>query len=141
MTHWLIVSSPSSLEVTQAYGYKIAGMKRRWRKAANSVRPGDTVFFYITGLMAIAVELRVVGTYFEDLSPMVVDRQPQEYFDLRFPTEPVKIRQMGDYLPVKSFIDDYEYARKWSPPRWTLAFQGNVHRLNEHDYDLIHNLL
>lgn len=141
MTHWLIISSPNSLKVTRAFDYKIAGMKQRWRKAAASVRPGDTLFFYVTGLKAIAAELRVVGTFFEDNEPIWLEDQPHDYFALRFPTEPVKVREAGDYLSVKDFLADYQYARKWSPQHWTLAFQGNVHRLNEQDYQLIHNLL
>jgi hypothetical protein len=85
--------------------------------------------------------LKVVGTAFEDTEPLWVGGEPREYFDFRFPTEPVKIRQEGDCLPVKSFLADYQYARKWPPTHWTLAFQGNVHRLGDADYELIHNLL
>ena len=67
--------------------------------------------------------------------------QPGETYPHRFPIELVKARDKDDYLPVESFLDDYEKAKKWPAKNWTLAFQGNVHRLNDHDYQLIHDLL
>ncbi len=30
-----------------------------------------------------------------------------------------------------------EYARRWPPEHWTLAFQGNVHELGDADADLL----
>jgi hypothetical protein len=45
--HWLIINSLSSIGVAHNHDYQISGMKRRWRKAANEVAPGDTVFLYI----------------------------------------------------------------------------------------------
>lgn len=141
MTHWLLVSSPENFETSRARGFDVAGMKSRWRKAAAEVEVGDTIFFYTTGLKAIAGEAKVVGPAFFDETKIWDSTKPNEAYPHRFPVEIVTARDSGKYLPVTDFLDDYENARKWPAKNWTLAFQGNVHRLNDHDYKLIHNLL
>lgn len=141
MTHWLLVSAPENFEISRHRGFDLAGMKSRWRKAAGEVMPGDTVFFYATGLKAIAGEAKVTGPSFEDHEPIWKSKKEGEVYPFRFPIELVQARDDGDYLPVANFIDQYDYARRWPTANWTLAFQGNVHRLSEQDYELIHALL
>jgi len=141
MIHWLLVSSPANFETSRVRGFDIAGMKSRWRKAASEARPGDTIFFYLTGFKSIAGEALVTGEAFEDHTKIWESTKPNEYYPHRFPITIKKARDAGDYLAVESFLQDYEYARRWPAKNWTLAFQGNVHRLNEKDYKLIHGLL
>ena len=141
MTHWLLVSSPENFETSRARGFDIAGMKSRWRKAASEVQPGDTVFFYLTVVKAIGGEAKVTGEYYEDQEKIWESTKPGEVYPYRFPIEMLTARDEGKYLAVADFIDGYEYARRWPVKNWTLAFQGNVHRLGEADYTLIHELL
>jgi hypothetical protein len=141
MTHWLLVSSPDNFEVSRARGFDVAGMKTRWRKAAAEVQVGDTVFFYLTGLKAIGGEAVVTGLAYEDYEKIWESTKPDEVYPHRFPIELVKARDAGNYLEVISFLDHYEYAKRWPVKNWTLAFQGNVHRLGEADYRLIHELI
>lgn len=141
MTHWLLVSSPDNFETSRARGFDIAGMKTRWCKAAGEVQVGDTVFFYLTGLKSIGGEAVVTGPAYEDFEKIWESTKPDEVYSHRFPIKISKARPKGDYLKVEDFLDQYEYARRWPVKNWTLAFQGNVHRLNEADYQLIHDLI
>ncbi|MBC7581649.1 EVE domain-containing protein [Aeromicrobium sp.] len=141
MTHWLLVSSPANFETSRGRGFDVAGMKKRWAKAASEVRPGDTVFFYATGLKAIAGEAVATGEAYFDETVIWESTKLGEYYPHRFPVDLVKAREADEYLPVETFLTEYENARKWPAKNWTLAFQGNVHRLNDHDYKLIHDLL
>lgn len=141
MTHWLLVSSPDNFETSRARGFDVAGMKTRWRKAAGEVRTGDTVFFYLTGLKAIGGEAIVTGPAYEDYEKIWESTKPDEVYPHRFPIKAAKAREAGDYLEVVSFLDHYEYAKRWPIKNWTLAFQGNVHRLSEADYKLIRELI
>lgn len=141
MTHWLLVSSPENFELSRARGFDIAGMKSRRRKAAEEVKPGDTVFFYTTKLKAIAGEAVVTSESFFDEVKIWESSKPGEVYPHRFNIDIVKARDEGEYLPVEDFIASYEYAKRWPEKNWTLAFQGNVHKLNDADYELIHNLL
>lgn len=141
MTHWLLVSSPDNFETSRKRGFDIAGMKTRWKKAASEVQPGDTVFFYLTGVKAIGGEAKIVGDSFFDETKIWESTKPSEVYPYRFPIELVVARDKSKYLSVSDFISDYDYAKRWPAKNWTLAFQGNVHRLGEQDYRLISNLL
>lgn len=141
MTHWLLVSSADNFELSRARGFDIAGMKSRWKKAASEVEFGDTVFFYLTGIKAIGGEARVVGESFFDETKIWESTKSGEAYPYRFPINIVIARAKDNYLAVADFIETYEYAKKWPAKNWTLAFQGNVHRLKENDYKLISNLL
>ncbi len=139
--HWLLVGSESNFILSKERGFNVSGMKARWKKAAGEVRPGDTVFFYLIGLQVIAGECLVTGEAYFDESPIWDCTKIDEQYPWRFPTKPTLIREQGKYLSIKDFIAEYEYAQRWSPQRYSLAFQGNVHRLKDHDYELIHSLL
>lgn len=141
MTHWLLVSSPDNFETSRARGFDISGMKTRWRKAAGEVQVGDTVFFYLTGVKSIGGEAVVTGPAYEDYEKIWESTKPDEVYPHRFSIEISKVRPKGDYLKVEDFLDQYEYARRWPVKNWTLAFQGNVHRLGDADYKLIHDLI
>ena len=141
MTHWLLVSSQDNFETSRARGFDVAGMKTRRRKSALDVKPGDTVFYYLTKVKSIGGESVVMGEMYEDREPIWESTKPDEVYPWRFPVEIKKARDKDDYLPVESFIQQLEYAKRWPAENWTLAFQGNVHKLSDEDYELIHNLL
>lgn len=141
MTHWLLVSSQENFETSRARGFDVAGMKTRRRKSALDVRPGDTVFYYLTKVKSIGGEAVVTGEMYEDREPIWESNKPDEVYPWRFPVTIKKARNKDDYLPVESFIQQLEYAKRWPAENWTLAFQGNVHKLSDDDYQLIHDLL
>ncbi len=141
MTHWLLVSAPENFEISRKRGFDVAGMKSRWRKAASEVQVGDSVFFYLTGIKAIGGEAEVIGLSYEDHEPIWNSKKPDEVYPFRFPVKLIKARDKDRYLPVADFLQQYEYAKRWSVEHWTLAFQGNVHRLSQEDYQLINRLL
>lgn len=116
-------------------------MKSRRRKAAEEVQPGDTVFFYVTGKKAIAGEAIAMSEAFFDETKIRDSTKQGEFYPHRFKIEMKQAREKDEYLPVAEFIEDYEYAKRWPAKNWTLAFQGNVHKLDEKDYKLIHELL
>lgn len=141
MTHWLLVSSQDNFETSRARGFDIAGMKTRRRKSALDVKPGDSVFYYLTKVKSIGGESVVTGEMYEDREVIWESTKPDEVYPWRFPVEIKKARDKDDYLPVDSFIQQLEYAKRWPAENWTLAFQGNVHKLSDEDYELIHGLL
>lgn len=141
MTHWLLVSSQDNFETSRTRGFDVAGMKTRRRKSALDVKPGDTVFYYLTKVKSIGGESVVTGEMYEDRESIWESTKPDEFYPWRFPVEIKKARNKDDYLPVESFIQQLEYAKRWPAENWTLAFQGNVHKLSDEDYQLIHGLL
>lgn len=135
---WLLVSSPENFEVSRARGFDVAGMKSRHRKKAETVRSGDTVFFYLTGMKAIGGLAEVTGTFFEDHSHIWDSKKEGEEYPYRFEIRPLAIiPDSGDFVAVEVFVDELEYVQRWPRQNWTLAFQGNVHRLPETDFAVL----
>jgi hypothetical protein len=129
-TRWLLVSSPENFEASRARGFDIAGMKSRHKKKAETVRAGDTVLFYVTGLKAIAGLAEVIGAFFVDETHVWDSKQAGEEYPFRFPIRPVAVlANASDFVPVEDFLDALDYPRRWPRANWTLAFQGNVHNL------------
>jgi hypothetical protein len=136
-THWLLVSSPENFEVSRARGFDIAGMKSRHRKKAETVVAGDTVLFYLVGRKAIGGWATVTGGYTEDDSHIWDSRKEGEEYPFRFPIEIQCALSPKNFVEVEPLIDALEYPKRWPRTSWTLAFQGNVHKLSDHDHDLI----
>ncbi len=139
-TRWLLVSSPENFETSRARGFDIAGMKSRHKKKAEAVRAGDTVLFYVTGLKAVAGLAEVTGPFFVDETHVWDSNKAGEEYPFRFPIRPIAVlASAADFVPVEDFLDALDYPRRWPRANWTLAFQGNVHRLGERDHVLLAN--
>lgn len=137
-THWLLVSSPENFETSRKRGFDLAGMKSRHRKKAETVRAGDTVLFYCTGIKAIGGLAEVTGPSFEDDTHIWDSKKVGEEYPYRFPIQPrAIIADPSDFVPVEEFVDAMEYPRRWPRENWTLAFQGNVHKLSDEDHALL----
>ena len=138
LTHWLLVSSPENFETSRRRGFDIAGMKSRHKKKAETVRAGDTVLFYVTGFKAVAGLAEVTGPHFEDDEHVWDSKKAGEEYPFRFPIRPLAvITQPEDFVPVEAFVDGLEYVKRWPRANWTLAFQGNVHKLPPHDHEML----
>ncbi len=137
-THWLLVSSPQNFETSRRRGFDIAGMKSRHRKKAETVKPGDTVLFYVTGKKAIGGLAEVTGPVYEDDAHIWDSTKAGEEYPFRFPIRPIAIiAHPDDFVGVEEFVDALEYPKRWPRANWTLAFQGNVHKLPAHDQELL----
>jgi hypothetical protein len=142
MPNWILVSSPENFATSRERGFELAGMKSRHRRKWERVRPGDRVFFYLTGAKAIAGMARVAGEPFEDHDLIWQSKgKPHEDYPWRFPITPVTILDPGDELPAEPLARELEHARRWPAENWTLAFQGNVHEISESDADLLERAL
>jgi hypothetical protein len=138
MSNWLLVSSPENFERSRSLGFKQSAMKSRHRRKWERVRPGDRVFFYVTRVKAIAGLCRVTGTPFESHEKVwSSESKPLEDYPWRFPTEPVVTLDPDGFLPAEPLAREMEYTKRWPAANWTLAFQGNVHELNDHDAELL----
>jgi EVE domain-containing protein len=138
MTNWLLVSSPENFEKSRALGFRQAAMKSRHRRKWERVAPGDRVFFYLTGVKSIGGVARVTGTPFESHEKIWGSKaKPLEDYPWRFPTEPVAILDPGALIPAEPLARQMDYAKRWPAANWTLAFQGNVHELNDRDAELL----
>ena len=139
-TNWIVVGSTENFAATRAQGFGVQGLKSRHRKKAESMRAGDRLIWYITGVKAFAGYATLTSTYFEDHTPIWKSKDPKrdaEDYPLRVKIEPVVTLSANDFVPAEPLARQMTYVSKWPAANWTLAFQGNVHKIDDADFDLI----
>ena len=138
MTTWILTGSPENYAATAERGYRLIGMKERRRLQAESMEPGDRIVLYLTRVMAFAAVMRLTGELFEDREPVWPGKPGKaDPYPWRFESEPELVLEEAAWLPAESLKDDLEHIRKWPAEHWTLAFQGQLRTLSEHDADVL----
>jgi hypothetical protein len=112
-------------------------MKSRHIRKAEKVRPGDRVVYYATGLMAFAGCFTVTSPFYESHEPLFTSKKDGEDYPYRFSVQPDAVLPAGEFVPATTILSELEFAKKWPAANWHLAFQGNVHSLNERDFATI----
>jgi len=142
--YWIIVGSPENFAATRGQGFTVQGLKSRHRKKAEAMRPGDAIVWYITGIKAFAGYATVTTEYFEDHTPIWKSRDPKkdlEDYPWRVGISPVVTLGEAEFAPADPIARRMEYVSKWPAANWTLAFQGNVHKIGADDFELIRTAL
>jgi hypothetical protein len=143
-TNWIIVGSPDNYAATRAQGFTVQGIKSRHRKKAEAMRPGDRIVWYITGHKAFAGYATITSEYFEDHTPIWKSRDPKkdaEDYPFRVNISPVVTLDESELIPAEPIARQMTYVSKWPAANWTLAFQGNVHKIDDTDFALIETAL
>lgn len=139
-SYWIIVGSPENFATTRANGFTIQGIKSRHRKKAEQMRPGDRLAWYVTGVKAFAGVGSITSEAFEDHTPIWKstnkNREAEDY-PWRFHIHAATVLPMGEYVEAEPIARNMTYVGKWPAANWTLAFQGNVHKVDESDFALI----
>ena len=138
--YWIIVGSPENFATTRTHGFTLQGLKSRHRKKAEQMHPGDKFVYYVTGLKAFAAVATVTSDYVEDHTPIWRSSDPKkaaEDYPFRVRIEPDVVLADNEFLSAEEIARGMEYVQKWPAQNWTLAFQGNVHKINRHDYELV----
>jgi predicted RNA-binding protein len=135
---WVLTGSLDNFRATREHGFRVAGMKERRRRLAESMEPGDLIVFYVTGVKAFGAIARITGEMYEDRSVIWPGKpgNPDPY-PWRFETEPVLVLDEQDFVPAEELAAELEHVRKWPPEHWTLAFQGQLRTISDADLQLI----
>jgi predicted RNA-binding protein len=139
-THWIIVGSLENFRTTREQCFTVQGIKSRHRKKAEQMKPGDRMTWYVTGLKVFAGTATITSEYYEDHTVIWKstnkNRNDEDY--------PYRFRIVADnVLDEEAFVDAEPLARqmahvaKWPAANWTLAFQGNVHKVGASDFAVI----
>ena len=139
-TNWIIVGSPDNFAATRSLGFTIQGIKSRHRKKAETMKPGDRIVWYITGVKAFAGYATITSAYYEDHTPIWKSRDPKkdaEDYPYRVKIQPDLVLDDDEFIPAEPVARQMTYVAKWPAANWTLAFQGNVHKIDDDDFALI----
>jgi EVE domain len=135
---WILTGSPENHAATAAHGFGVIGLKERNRNRALQIEPGDRIVLYLTRVKAFAASIHVEGELYEDREkiwpgkPGKVDAYPW-----RFPTSPELVLDEPDWVPAQDLAGELEHVAKWPPEHWTLAFQGQIRPVSEHDAEVL----
>ena len=139
-TYWIVVGSPDNFVRTAEHGFTVQGFKSRHRKKAERMKSGDKIVYYLTGRKAFAGIATITSPYFEDHERIWASGDPKkaaEDYPFRVRIEPDVILAEEEFVPAEGVARRMRYVGKWPADNWTLAFQGNVHVVDEADYRLI----
>ena len=138
--YWIIVGSPENFATTRELGFTVQGMKSRHRKKAEQMKPGDKLVYYVTGVKAFGAIATVTSEYFEDhqiIWKSTNKKREGEDYPWRVRIEPDLVLADAELVPAEPVARQMEYVSKWPAENWTLAFQGNIRPVDDHDFALI----
>lgn len=139
---YIVVGGPEIFARTRALGFTLHGFKSTRRKLASGIKPGDRLIFYLTGLKRFAGIARVTSEMFEDHTPIWSSaKKPSEDYPYRVRIEPEIVLDEANAVEAEPLAARMTYTKKWPPEHWTLAFQGNLHKVPLEDYALIRQAL
>src|SRR5262245_4376057 len=139
MAYWIVVGSAENLEIARERGFDMFGFKSSRKRETATMKPGDKLIFYLIGVMKFGGIATVTGEVYEDHSPVFKsEKKANEDYCWRIATEADRILEPGQWLDVKEYADKLEMTRRRGE-YWRLAFQGNLHKISDADYDLVSN--
>jgi hypothetical protein len=133
MPNWLWSIPPHNYErcvETGTFAVRVAG-----KSAAQRIEPGDLIAAYLPGPKVIAGLFKAVSTYF--YSSEII--WPDGTFPHRVRVEQVILLHADSRLPLDSFKDSLQVGQGY--PNFGLVIQKVVHRLSDHDADLLTRLI
>ncbi len=138
MSGWLIISSKQNLEITSKLGFTQQGLKKRHRKKAHDIAPGDYLFYYIVGEQKLAAVVMVDSfvTQASDKIWVNMGKNPEECYPWRFQISPHIILDERNWMNMSDFSDKLLHFRKWPAKHWHLGLQGQIHVLRDEDTQL-----
>ena len=141
-TYWIVVGSEENMRVAEGRGFDFFGFKSTRRGEASQMKPGDKLIFYLTKIMKFGGLAAVTSDYYEDHTPVFKsEKKPGEDYPFRVRVKPEIVLEPSQYLDVREIAPRMQYTRKWPAEHWRLAFQGNLHRIPEADYQMIVSLM
>lgn len=133
MANWLWTIPPHNFH--RCVEARTFAVRKAGRRALESIRPGDTIFAYLSQQSVLAGEFRASGPYFH--SEEII--WPDGSFPHRVPVEPVRLLAEESRLPLDMFKDRLEVGRGY--PNFGLVVQKVVHELSEGDAKLLRSLI
>lgn len=139
MAGWLLVSSKQNFGISSELKFTLQGLKKRHRKKAREIEPGDIFFYYITGEQKIACYVRVESFASQESDKIWVNlgKDPEECYPWRFEISPQLILEEKHWLNMADYSNRLLHFKKWPAKNWRLGLQGQIHRLRDEDTQLL----
>jgi hypothetical protein len=133
----MIVLSPENYERTKALRFAQQGMKKKHRRKAERMAPGDGICWYVTGAKTFAATATITSPFFESEERIWISDGAPDTYPWRVRTKKERALEPERGVRAESLVPKLQFVRKWPRTSWHLAFQGNVHELPAEDFALI----
>jgi len=140
MADYLVVTSPENWKKTAEMGWTLLGLKSTRHNVATSLRKGDRLACYETGVKRFIAVLSIDGDCFEDHSPIWGGKKAGEDYPYRYPIKPVVAVDESQALDAVALSQELEFPKKWGT-HLSLAFQGNIKPIPASDIERIADAL
>jgi len=142
MTYWIVVGTPENFEIAVKRNFDLVGFKSTRRSESSQMEVGDKLIFYLTGVKQFGGLATIASESYEDHKKIFAsEKKATEDFPFRVKTKPEIVLKEGQRLSVPDFVPMMEKTRKGAMKSWGMAFQGNLHRISEHDYKLLESAM
>ena len=136
--YWMVVLSPENFEITKERGFKLHGMKSRYRRRAQRMEPDDRVLIYVSEWRKWLATARITSKYFQDRSPVWKSSNGKnEDYPYRVNMRPDIVLKERDFIDAMELAPRLEYIKRWPPEIWPLAFMDSLHLIPQRDYRLV----
>lgn len=136
MADYLVVTSPENWNTTAERGWTVLGLKSTRRNVAQSLKPGDRVACYETGVKRFIAVLQIDGDCMEDHTPIWTAKKDKEDYPYRYPVQPLVTVEPEQAIDAVALSEELEFPKKWGA-HLSLAFQGNIKPIPAADVDRI----
>ncbi len=136
MADYLVVTSPENWQKTADLGWRTLGLKSTRHNVAQSLRPGDRVACYATGVKRFIGVVEIAGECYEDHTPIWGGKKAGEDYPYRYPIKPLVAVGNDRGLDAVELSQELEFPKRWGA-HLSLAFQGNLKPIPASDVDTI----
>lgn len=143
MQAWINVGTPENFEILRKRKFDLSPFKASRRRQTAEMQSGDRIVYYLTGVVQFGGVVEVTGPVREETKDLGLHSEVKEEEDypFRLPTKPVVIAKPGNYVEIREITDLLEKTRPFGPKKLGMCFRGNVHKISQHDLDVIERLV
>jgi hypothetical protein len=136
MADYLVVTSPENWQKTAEMGWNLVGLKSTRHNVAQSLRVGDRLACYETGVKRFIAVIEIAGACYEDHSIIWGGKKAGEDYPYRYPIKPIVTVPQELALDAVALSQELDFPKKWGA-HLSLAFQGNIKPIPASDVDTI----
>jgi predicted RNA-binding protein with PUA-like domain len=135
---WILTGSPENYAATRSRDFSVIGLKERNRNRAREIEPGDRIIFYLTRVKALGGSVRVESELYEERTQIWPGKPGRaDAYPWRFATSAEVVLDERHWVAVEPVARELEHVAKWPPEHWTLAFQGQIRTVSDHDGEIL----
>ena len=135
-SYWLVIKSPDNYSIARERKFDMVGLIAQHRRKVQRMSPQDRVLIYISQERVFATTATVTTQMVEDHTP-IWQTEGGSNFPYRVGIKPDIVLNKPQYIDAYQIASRMDFARRWTPELWYLAFQGSLHLISKFDFSML----